>query len=214
MAAREAERVRIEEAAALEKDLLAEQVAQRAERTAAAAAKREAARLVEQEAATLRAAARTAAAEEAAVAREAERVKAAAIRDEERRQQMDEIATMEQTRAAEIALFKAEAAATAKARLVQHARGYQDVDSGGEDNAQSPSSTPVCADGEQVGTAAEKKLRDLERRLDQPPVCPLYSLLPLMPQPGGLNRMIIPTKTPDLIAVLLPCVSTGPSVPS
>ena len=68
MAAREAERVRIEEAAALEKDLLAEQVAQRAERTAAAAAKREAARLVEQEAATLRAAARTAAAEEAAVA--------------------------------------------------------------------------------------------------------------------------------------------------
>lgn len=211
--AREAERVRIEEAAVRERDRVAEQLAQRAERTAAAAAKREAARLVEQEAATLRAAAQTAAAVEAVAAREAERAKAAAIRDEEMRQQLEEIAATEQTRAAEIASFKAEAAATAKGMLMQHARSYPDGHGDVEDDARASSSTRAYADGKQAGMAADLKLCDLERRLDQPPVRPFLSLSPPL-FPGQYICNIIPKKRTELVDVLPLCVSTGSPVPS
>ena len=167
--------MRLEEAAAQQKDQLAEQAAQRAERAAAAAAKREAARLVEHEAASLRAAAKAAAAEEAVIAREAERVKAAALREEERRQKLEEIAAMEQARTTEIAAFKAETATIAKARLARHVQGYKgNSDGGRQDDAPYPSTSAAHADGEQSGVASETKLRDLERRLSQPPVRPLH----------------------------------------
>lgn len=200
MAAREAERVRLEEAATQQRDQLAEQAAQRAERAAAAAAKREAARLVEHEAASLRAAAKAAAAEEAAIAREAERVKAAALREEERRQKLEEIAAMEQERTTEIAALKAETATIAKTRLARHVQGYKGTSDGDRpDDAQYPSTTAAHADGEQSGIASETKLRDLERRLSQPPVRPLRCSAPS--QSSCLNPLVLGS-------------ASGPPVPS
>lgn len=194
--AREADRLRLEKAAAHREELFAEQAAQRAERVAAAAAKREEARLVEHEAATLRAIAHAAAVEKAAVSREAERVQAASTREEERRKQLEDIAAVEQARAAEITSFKAEAAASAKARLARHVRDYHsDADNGQADKTRGFSSSPTCGDGEQAGSAGEAKLRDLERRLAQPPVRrPSTSIILTMERLNKVLRFYIPLR--------------------